>query len=147
MAESRQASNIACVIDGCTRPKGRSRGMCHTHYAHYLKHGDPLGGNFHPTSRGFETKIDKSAPNGCWLWLGTTNKRSDKAGYAQTKIDGKKVLVHRVLYEMHYGPIPDGWEIDHLCRVERCVNPAHLEAVTRQENLARRVFKKRQVRV
>lgn len=44
---------------------------------------------------------------------------------------------HRVAYELTRGPIPAGMEIDHLCRVRSCVNPDHLEAVTRGENLRR----------
>jgi hypothetical protein len=51
--------------------------------------------------------------------------------------EGKKVLVHRWFYEQANGPIPDGLELDHLCRNPRCCNPAHLEAVTHAENMAR----------
>lgn len=111
--------------------------MCHTHYAHYLAYGDPLAGNFHPNPRGLDAKIDKDGPNGCWLWMGTTNKRTDLEGYAQTKIKGKKLLVHRLMYERHRGPIPEGMQLDHLCRNHLCVNPDHLEPVTPKENLHR----------
>lgn len=51
--------------------------------------------------------------------------------------DGKMRLAHRVAYEIHVGPIPDGLEIDHLCRVRCCVNPDHLEPVTHRENMRR----------
>ena len=47
------------------------------------------------------------------------------------------VYAHRAAYELFVGPIPSGYEIDHLCRVRDCVNPDHLEAVTRRENLLR----------
>lgn len=72
-------------------------------------------------------------PNsGCWLWLGP-----NATGYGQIKLDGKVRLAHRVSYELAKGPIPGGLEIDHLCRVRCCVNPNHLEAVTRRVNQLR----------
>ncbi len=70
--------------------------------------------------------------NDCWLWLGNINK-----GYGRCKWNGKNVGAHRVFYEVHKGPIPTGADIDHLCRVPSCVNPDHLEAVSRAENTRR----------
>ena len=46
-------------------------------------------------------------------------------------------MAHRVAYELTNGPIPDGLELDHLCRVRHCVNPSHIEAVTHRENTLR----------
>jgi hypothetical protein len=74
--------------------------------------------------------------NGCWLWLGP--KGQD--GYGRVGSGGRNgspLLVHRVTYEAVCGPVPDGLELDHLCRVRACCNPAHLEAVTRLENVRR----------
>jgi hypothetical protein len=53
------------------------------------------------------------------------------------RINYKQLKAHRVSYEMYKGPIPDGLQIDHLCRVTICVNPAHLEAVTGKVNCQR----------
>jgi hypothetical protein len=50
---------------------------------------------------------------------------------------GRSVNAHRVSYEWEKGPIPDGMQPDHLCRVKRCVRPSHLEAVSPRENLMR----------
>jgi hypothetical protein len=68
--------------------------------------------------------------NGCWLW----QRCLSVGGYA--RVGGGRNL-HRLSYEIFVGPIPDGLHIDHLCRVKTCVNPAHLEPVTRHENLLR----------
>lgn len=70
---------------------------------------------------------------GCWLWLGSL---TDK-GYGRFYMGGKRYLAHRYSYEHFVGPIPEGLEPDHLCRVPACVNPAHLEPVTRSENTRR----------
>lgn len=69
---------------------------------------------------------------GCWLWVGTVDR-----GYGLLSVDGKTVRAHRYSYETLVGPIPDGLQIDHLCRNRGCVNPAHLEPVTQVENIRR----------
>lgn len=72
--------------------------------------------------------------SGCWIWLGSVTTHG--YGYFQGK-DRKKVGAHCASYEHFVGPISDGLQIDHLCRVRCCVNPDHLEAVTQRENLLR----------
>ena len=71
---------------------------------------------------------------GCWvcpLGVGGT-------GYAFVSDEGGGLLrAHRLVYELLVGPIPAGFDLDHLCRVRNCVNPDHLEPVTRGENVAR----------
>lgn len=72
-------------------------------------------------------------PNtGCWLWL-----MGGCLGYGRIRMGGVQIGAHRISYEAFIGPIPDGLEIDHLCRVRSCVNPAHLEPVTQAVNTAR----------
>lgn len=70
---------------------------------------------------------------GCCYWTAGTNTR----GYGKANLNGKPVMAHRVAYQLFVGPIPDGLTIDHLCRVRGCVNPLHLEPVTRRENTLR----------
>jgi hypothetical protein len=76
--------------------------------------------------------------NECWVWLGSTNKD----GYGLFHLSGKMRSAHRTSYELHIGSIPSGMEIDHLCNMRACVNPQHLEIVTREENLRRMMERK-----
>ena len=78
-------------------------------------------------------KIRVDAESGCWLWDGGVNT----CGYASGGWEGRTRQMHRVLYLVLVGPIPAGLECDHLCRVRRCVNPAHIEIVTQRENFLR----------
>lgn len=82
----------------------------------------------------FFAKVRKS--NGeadCWEWLGAKTHN----GYGRFGLDGRVRLAHRVAYEWFVGSIPEGLELDHLCRERVCVNPTHLEAVTHHENTMR----------
>ena len=80
----------------------------------------------------FNEKIDR-VESGCWLWMAT----KDRHGYGWFYFDKKMIRAYRAAWMMFRGPIPDGLEIDHLCRVPSCVNPDHLEPVTHRENMLR----------
>ncbi len=69
----------------------------------------------------------------CWEWTGSI-ERSARGGYGMFRWNGCTGLAHRFAYETFKGSIPKGLEIDHLCRNRKCVNPNHLEVVTRSEN-------------
>ncbi|MFL5911455.1 MAG: HNH endonuclease signature motif containing protein, partial [Gaiellaceae bacterium] len=84
-----------------------------------------------------EGKYVVDEATGCWLWTGTKHGHGYgiiKHGPAASR---RSLRAHRVAYELFVGPIPEGLELDHLCRVRHCVNPAHLEPVTTRENLLR----------
>lgn len=77
-----------------------------------------------------------SKSDDCWVWLG----KPASTGYGQIGFgypDRTVRNAHRVVYELLVGEIPEGLQLDHLCRNRMCVNPAHLEPVTQRENLLR----------
>jgi hypothetical protein len=90
----------------------------------------------------FWAKVNKNGPipanrpdlGSCWIWLGSKNHD----GYGRFNLDRcKRPLAHVFAYEDVFGPVPEGLELDHLCRVHQCCNPHHVEPVTRRENLLR----------
>ena len=80
----------------------------------------------------FCAKVSPEPNTGCWLWTGATVR-----GYGQFWQGDRKILAHRFAYVNLVGLVPIGKELDHLCRVRCCCNPAHLEPVTRRENMLR----------
>lgn len=76
---------------------------------------------------------DQAYTGDCIVWTGTLSS----TGYGCLSIENVPVLAHRYAYERVYGPIPQGLEIDHLCRNRACVNLAHLEPVTCKVNVNR----------
>lgn len=91
----------------------------------------------------FWEKVDKNGPTPdfaphlgpCWLWLAAKGSQ----GYAAWSVSNTEShRAHRWLYQRLVAPVPPELELDHLCRVRHCVNPAHLEPVTNAENNRRR---------
>ena len=130
-----------CEVDGCER-KHKAYGLCTRHHCRFKKTGttDPPR---RPTfEERFWPKVNKAGPvpeyrpdlGPCWLW--TASLRAGRYGQFAER-HGKILYAHRVAYELLRGPIPPGLQIDHLCRVLRCVNPYHLEPVTNRENVLR----------
>jgi hypothetical protein len=85
----------------------------------------------------FWSKVERS--EGCWSWSGSHFKTTSYALFNLKMPDGvwRPTVAHRAAYTIVVGPIPEGLVIDHLCRNRACVNPAHMEAVTRGENVLR----------
>jgi hypothetical protein len=88
------------------------------------------GHNKRGTTKLFRFEIDKS---GCWIWTGS----KDRKGYGRAQVDGVHTHAHRAIYKQLVGDIPSDMHLDHLCRNVACVNPAHMEPVSPQENVKR----------
>lgn len=121
-----------CERPGCHRPH-QARGLCGPCYSAARRQGllDPLPKVPLADRLAAGWKLDTES--GCWVW----QKAQTAAGYGQIGEGGKVLYTHRVAYELHVGPIPDGLQIDHLCRNTSCCNPGHLEVVTAAENTRR----------
>ena len=91
-----------------------------------------------PLKERFWSKVEKTST--CWIWTGARNN----IGYGSFYMGALRpvgvqrlVTAHRFAYELLVGLIPDGCDLDHLCRVRACVRPSHLEPVSHQENIRR----------
>jgi len=126
-----------CPIPDCNKPI-ESRGWCKNHAQKWRYSGTPYGRPIIPALERLHELT--SFDGGCWLWLGYKTKLGYGHMYdAQAQRMG---LAHRVIYGHLRGCIPDGLELDHLCRTPACVNPEHLEPVTHAENMRRTVVVK-----
>jgi hypothetical protein len=87
---------------------------------------------YRPEPERFWEKVAKGGPNDCWLWVAAIAS----SGYGVFSRTGGKTryYAHRWSYEAVNGPIPDGMQIDHRCRIRACVNPRHLRVVTQSQN-------------
>ncbi len=79
------------------------------------------------------SKFEVDPETGCWIWTASVNNR----GYGVFWDGQKTQLAHRASYEWFIGPIPDGFTVDHLCRVRLCICPDDFEAVPNKENILR----------
>ena len=124
--------------EDCT-PGRLTRGLCRRHYHQewWKENRPPLAGEElarraeERAWRNYWKRVDKSGE--CWVWLGPKAAN----GYGRVGFLGQWRAAHRVSWEALHGPVPEGLELDHLCRVRECVNPGHLEPVTHAENMRR----------
>ena len=125
-----------CMISGC-ESVAHARRLCRYHYgqARRTGHLPPL---VHVAlemtdEERFFSKVHE-ADDGCWEWIGS---RSD-TGYGSFRTrDGSASNSHRWAYQFFIGQIPEGLQLDHLCRNRACVNPWHLDPVTSRVNTMR----------
>lgn len=128
--------NTVCGVADCDRTQGAkgARGYCSRHYQRLLITGSPTGTNRTPAEVRFFGKVE---PDGeCWRWTAG----HDQSGYgmfSDKTISQWSVRAHRWSYMHMIGEIPEGLQLDHLCRNRWCVNPWHLEPVTGAVNTSR----------
>lgn len=144
MAKSMWNRGLPCKLSDCSSP-AHTRGLCSMHYMRWYnatQRSNPKGVVSYAADPVYlETTLEEQLYNcirridpesGCW-----EGGHRISLGYSTVKHLGQNCLAHKLMWEMHHGPVPAGLELDHLCRNRACCNPAHLEAVTHRENLLR----------
>jgi hypothetical protein len=123
---------VNCEVDGCPRDAKRRKRWCQPHYQRGRDEGWIEPFKYPPEADRFWAKVNKTET--CWLWTAAR----DRKGYGHFGLTSRKtVLAHRYAYQALVGEIPQGLELDHLCRNPPCINPAHLEPVTSRINALR----------
>lgn len=131
MARGVKGSQPLCRVPGCGKPS-IARQRCRLHYLRWSRTGEE--GPVEPKRRAsFWERVAITGPDDCWLW----DHPDPSTGYGVVTAARRRYTAHRWAYEQLVGPIPEGLQLDHLCRNRLCVNPAHLEPVTHVENTMR----------
>jgi hypothetical protein len=128
-----------CSVENCVQLTAGKNGVCKEHYQEFLRNGTIKSYERDPIEIRFKSKYKVDLNTDCWNW--TASK--DDCGYGYFLKDGRPHRAHRISYEFHKGPIPEGIEVCHTCDNPPCVNPDHLFLGTHKVNMGDMVNKGR----
>ena len=137
----RRVERGPCSFPDCGLTATGPQGLCNGH-RHQQRRGielRPLRAVTHHAAtmqERLDMGTDKSDPDGCWTWTRATNKYGH--GRMRDPEQGRARLVHVIAFELKYGPVPQGQEVDHRCRNPRCLRVDHLALATKTTNAENR---------
>lgn len=134
----------SCSVPDCSsEARNHTSPFCEKHYSRNKRHGSPdvILKDHTPAVERWKTSYEIDPKTGCWKWTGRGNTRKGGYGLVSDGAAQSSIPAHVFVYEQVVGPVPEGMELDHLCNDKGCVNPQHLEPVTRSEN-ARRIHER-----
>jgi hypothetical protein len=116
-----------CAVEECSRPS-ITRGWCRRHYQRWQRYGDPTRERPSVAER---IRAGSIRRNGCLEWRGAR----DKDGYGLIRVEGTLRRLPRVVWELHFGPIPAGLMVCHSCDNPTCADIDHLLLGTQRANI------------
>lgn len=133
-----------CTFPGCDR-RFQAKGYCKAHHWQMMRGRGmtPINATRRPAGsppRIITDEVACSIPGisgHCHVFRGAKTS----AGYGEVSVGGKPILVHRYVWELEFGPIPSGFEIDHQCRNRACTNTDHLRLVTHRVNMTENILR------
>lgn len=142
--KAEQLTLSMCAACGGTEKPIYKSGKCRPCYRKWLKDPNAERPSQRTPAQRFWEKVDKRGPvpdhapelGRCWTWTAAINPKTQYGQFFPRH--GHGMDAHRFSYQLANGPIPEKHDVHHRCHLRRCVNPAHLEAVTRSENLRMR---------